>query len=110
MKNKILYMCISDSGYSMEEVTGRYYFIDQGTAIDDKIAEPSIVYLTEGGKTVTEDKEGTWSMDDGSYYMNISIDGTDYSGVFCKQEDEAGTEVMTFTAVGDNKSIWGVKY
>ena len=101
---------ISDSGYSMEEVVGRYYFIDQGTAIDDKIASPEIVYLTEDGKAVTKDKEGTWSMDDGSYYMNISIDGTDYSGVFCKQADEAGTEVMTFTAVGNNKSIWGVKY
>ena len=101
---------ISDSGYSKEEVTGRYYFIDQGTAIDDKIAEPLIVYLTEDGKAVTEDKEGTWSMDEGAYYMNISIDGTDYSGVFCEQADEAGTEVMTFTAVGNNESVWGVKY
>jgi arabinan endo-1,5-alpha-L-arabinosidase len=38
------------------------------------------------------------------------LDDTTYSGVFCRMNDEAGTEVMTFTAVGDNESIWGVKY
>jgi len=30
--------------------------------------------------------------------------------VFCKMLDEAGTEVMTFSAVGSNESVWGVKY
>ena len=34
----------------------------------------------------------------------------DYSGVFCQMKDEAGTDVMTFSAVGGNQSVWGVKY
>ena len=42
--------------------------------------------------------------------MKASIDGVDYSGVFCQMKDEAGTDVMTFSAVGSNLSIWGVKY
>ena len=49
-------------------------------------------------------------MKKGSYYMNITVDGVEYSGVFCQMKDEAGTEVMTFSAVGENESIWGVKY
>ena len=38
------------------------------------------------------------------------VDGKEYSGVFCAQKDEAGTDVMTFTSVGSNESVWGVKY
>lgn len=42
--------------------------------------------------------------------MNITYGDTGYSGVFCQMKDEAGTQVMTFSAVGGNESIWGVKY
>ena len=42
--------------------------------------------------------------------MNVLVDGKEYSGIFCKMLDEAGTEVMTFSAVGNNESLWGVKY
>ncbi len=42
--------------------------------------------------------------------MSITYDGTAYSGVFCQMNDEAGTQVMTFSAVGNNESVWGVKY
>ncbi|MGB4993437.1 MAG: glycoside hydrolase family 43 C-terminal domain-containing protein [Agathobacter rectalis] len=38
------------------------------------------------------------------------MDGKKYSGVFCQMKDEAGSDVMTFSAVGENKSVWGVKY
>ena len=34
----------------------------------------------------------------------------DYSGIFCAQNDAAGTPVMTFSAVGGNESLWGVRY
>ena len=49
-------------------------------------------------------------MKDGSYYVHITVDEKEYSGVFCEMKDEAGTSVMTFSAVGSNESIWGVKY
>ena len=39
-----------------------------------------------------------------------TIDGDEFSGVFCRMKYEAGTDVMTFSAVGQNESVWGVKY
>ena len=42
--------------------------------------------------------------------MSITIGDTEYKGVFCKMLDEAGTEVMVFSAVGNNQTVWGVKY
>ncbi|MDY5520829.1 MAG: glycoside hydrolase family 43 C-terminal domain-containing protein [Agathobacter sp.] len=54
--------------------------------------------------------EGTWSMKNGTCYMRLIYDEVEYSGVICEMKDEAGTNVMTFSAVGNNESIWGVKY
>lgn len=42
--------------------------------------------------------------------MHLTYDKKNYSGVFLKQMDQTGVEVMTFSAVGSNESIWGVKY
>lgn len=101
---------VNKDGYDTDDIIGRYYVINQGTAIDSKIANPVILYLEKNGKVKGEKSEGTWECKDGSYYMNITIDGKKYSGVFCQMKDEAGSDVMTFSAVGENKSVWGVKY
>ena len=101
---------VNKDGYDTDDIIGRYYVINQGTAIDSKIANPVILYLEKNGKVKGEKSEGTWECKDGSYYMNITIDGKKYSGVFCQMNDEAGSDVMTFSAVGENKSVWGVKY
>ncbi len=101
---------VSADGYTMQETAGRYYFIDQGMKIDGKIAEPVILYLNDDGTAKTEKSSGTWEMKTGSYYMNLTLGDKTYSGVFCKMPDEAGTEVMTFSAVGNDESVWGVKY
>ena len=101
---------VNKDGYDADDIIGRYYVINQGTAIDSKIANPVILYLEKNGKVKGEKSEGTWECKDGSYYMNITIDGKKYSGVFCQMNDEAGSDVMTFSAVGENKSVWGVKY
>ena len=78
------------------------------------------------GKKVT----GTWEQKENSYYVHLTFgideqgsedessddekntekDKDSFSGVFCEMNDEAGTKVMTFSAVGKNQSIWGVKY
>ena len=42
--------------------------------------------------------------------MHITIGDDEYSGVLCKQSDEAGNEVFVFSACGQNKTIYGVKY
>lgn len=101
---------VSETGYSEDEVAGRYYFINQGTKIDATIAQPEIIYLNKGGKVKTEFDEGTWTMEKGTPYVTITIGNKEYKGVFCAMKDEAGTDVMTFSAVGSNESIWGVLY
>lgn len=101
---------ISETGYSMDQVVGDYYMINQGMEINSDIAEPIMVRLKEDGTVVAADFIGTWTMKDGTYYMNFQYDDVKYSGVFLEMEDEADTKVMTFSAVGNNQSIWGVKY
>lgn len=101
---------VSEAGYEMSDVAGRYYVINQGTAIDANIAEPFILYLEEDGKVYGDGVEGSWEAKDNTCYMNITYGDTTYSGVFCQMNDEAGTQVMTFSAVGNNESVWGVKY
>ena len=101
---------ISESGYDKSQVIGTYYMINQGMEIDNAIAEPFMVELTKGGKVFGDGIEGTWSMKNGTCYMRLIYDEVEYSGVFCEMKDEAGTNVMTFSAVGNNESIWGVKY
>ena len=101
---------VSDTGYDKKEVVGRYYVLNQGSDISSDIANPIIIYLNSDGTLEGREATGSWSMTDGTYYMNITVDGADYSGVFCEGLDEAGKSVMTFSAVGDNQSLWGVKY
>ncbi len=96
------------SDYTADQVVGRYYMINQGTAIDDVVAQPVILYLLEGGAACTRDAEGTWTID--GHYMTVTLGGKTYSGVFCAMPDEGGTDCMTFSAVGSNESVWGVKY
>lgn len=101
---------VSETGYDKSEVEGRYYVVNQGTKIDAKVAEPFVLYLAADGKVYGDGIEGTWTATKDSYYMTVSYKNKEYSGVFCKMLDEAGTEVMAFSAVGSNESVWGVKY
>ncbi len=101
---------VNESGYEMADMVGRYYVIDQGTAIDAEIAQPFILYLQDDGKVYGEDIVGSWEAVEGTCYLHLTYEDVDYSGVFCQMKDEAGTQVMTFSAVGANKSVWGVKY
>lgn len=101
---------ISKKGYAKKEVAGAYYVVNQGTTINKDIAEPFKLILETDGKIYGEGIEGTWEMTKGTYYMKLTCNDTEYSGIFCKMNDEAGTEVMTFSAVGSNETIWGVMY
>lgn len=100
----------SEKGYTKKDVAGRYYMINQGTAINAEIAEPEILYLNKNGTAKTETAEGSWEMEKGSCHMTVTLGDRTYSGVFCAMNDEAGNPVMTFSAVGYNESVWGVKY
>ncbi len=101
---------ISAEGYDKDEIVGEYYMIDQGTNVDAEIAEPVKVILSARGNVYGDGISGTWEAKSGTYYVHITMNEVEYSGVFCEMNDEAGTPVMTFSMVGANKSIWGVKY
>ena len=101
---------VSDTGYEMAELAGKYYVINQGTAIDAEIAQPFMLYLEEDGTLRGDGIQGSWEAKNDSCYMSITYGGASYSGVFCQMNDEAGTPVMVFSAVGNNESVWGVKY
>lgn len=100
---------ISESGYERAELVGEYYFINQGMKIDSEIARPVMIDLNEDG-TVTGSIVGNWTVTEGTPYVHITYEDHEYSGVFCAMKDQAGMDVMTFSAVGVNESIWGVKY
>ena len=101
---------VSETGYAKEEVAGRYYVINQGTAINAEIAQPFILYFLEDGRVAGDGISGTWTCTEGTYYMHFTMGEQEFSGVFCQMPDEGGTTVMTFSAVGGNESVWGVKY
>ncbi len=100
---------VSETGYSKDQVVGRYFIINQGTDISSDIANPKILYLNDDGTCEGDGITGTWEMQDGTYYMNITIDQVNYSGVFCEMLDEGDNQVMTFSAVGENESLWGTR-
>lgn len=106
---------ISESGYSQDEIAGRYCIEELGLDISGTVPPPSIIYLGKDGKVYSRAEDGTttegsYSVSEGKYYMHITINGEEYSGVFCKQLDESGKEVLVFSACGQNKTIYGVKY
>lgn len=101
---------VSATGYAKEQVVGRYYMINQGTEISKNIAQPEILYLLDNGIAVTANAQGTWTMEEGTYYMTVTLGDRIFTGVFCQMPDEAGTTCMTFSAVGGNESVWGVSY
>ncbi len=100
---------ISATGYEMADMVGEYFFINQGMEIDNVVSEPVMIYLNEDG-TMSGSYNGTWTVTEGTPYVHITYNDKEYSGVFCKMNDEAGVETMTFSCVGKNESIWGVHY
>ena len=96
--------------FSAEDVPGRYYVVNQGTEINDVIAEPFILYLRPDGSVGGESAAGSWALADHSVYLRLSLGDTSWSGIICRMQDNAGTEVTVFTLAGQNESVWGVKY
>ncbi len=113
---------ISDSGYEAAKIAGDYYVTDQGMSMDAEIPDVEKWIFTEDGFVFTQKETGTWEQTKDTPYVHINFDldseekedkdedQKKYSGVFCEMNDEAGTPVMTFSLVGSNESVWGVKY
>lgn len=60
--------------------------------------------------TVTGEYQGTWTSNQSGMTLNLG-NGKVYKGVFLKQANENADRkmTMTFTAAGDNVTVWGVK-
>lgn len=115
---------ISTAGYTMEEMCGEYEYIVHTPASyyrksgKDYIGIEQAVRITlQKDGTVTGAMPGTWSYEEGTAHMSITIGGITYDGVFLKMpseqmfEDETKRKVvMTFTAIGNNIAVWGSKY
>lgn len=96
--------------FDSASVPGRYYVINQGTAINDVIAEPFILYLRDDGSVSGENISGSWRLTDGSVWIHLLLDGREYSGIICRMQDDGASDVTVFSAVEQNESVWGVKY
>ena len=102
---------ISEKGYDSSEVVGDYSFINHGiTKEGDNYKSATSIKLNANG-TVTGDVTGTWSAKKDTYYMTLTYGGATYKGVFFKQKrEDNSSQVMTFTAIGNNNmTIWGAK-
>ncbi|MCR4618909.1 MAG: glycoside hydrolase family 43 protein [Lachnospiraceae bacterium] len=100
--------------YSTSEVAGSYDVIMHELNIDYAALQayrPVSIVLNEDG-TITGSYEGTWTLEEGTPYINLVIDGVTYEGVTLLMNVE-GTSIskMTFTALGDTSQVtlWGSK-
>ncbi len=107
---------LSENGHSLAAVTGDYelivHILDQKFE-NEKSADVEYPYsmtLHEDG-SVSGDVSGTWTMQNGTPYMHISLNGVTYKGAFLVQADESASQTvrMTFTATGNNTCVWGSK-
>lgn len=112
---------ISETGYSVDEMCGEYEFIvHTPTTYYQKVGsstlgvmQPSKITFNEDG-TVTGELAGSWTYEDGTPNMTLTVDGVTYKGVFVKMPSEQlyfnpneRKVVMTFTVLGDNVTAWG---
>lgn len=114
---------ISESGYTLDEMCGEYefiihtpttYYMKAGSSAIG-IMQPSKITLNADG-TVAGELEGSWTYEEGTPNMTITIDNITYKGVFLKMPSEQlffnpnqRKVVMTFSVLGDNVTAWGSK-
>ena len=102
---------LNEDGYSSDEIQGTFYLVNHGTDISDKVHKPQKIQLNADGTVTGEELEGTWTAEEGTPYIDVTLGETTYTGVVLEMTDEAGNNTMCFSAKGDNnETIWGVKY
>ncbi len=103
---------LKEDGYSVTEVAGEYEIILHELVIDYKGLEakqPGRIILREDG-SIDGEYTGSWSLEAGTPYITLSMNGQDYSGVALEMEIEnTDYRTMVFTALGeqDQVTLWG---
>ncbi len=105
---------LKETGYSKEEVAGKYDMIIHELDIDYKnleVNKSAGVTLNADG-TLSGAHTGSWSLVEGTPYIDLVIDGQDYTGVAFEMNIE-GTNVktMVFSVLGTQNqlTVWGSK-
>lgn len=103
---------LKSDGYSASEVAGDYEIILHEMEIDYKgleVKRPGRITLQEDG-SITGEYTGSWSLEAGTPYITLSMNGQNYSGVALEMEVEGTVfQTMVFTALGDQDQVtlWG---
>lgn len=105
---------MNPTGYSVSEIAGSYEVILHTLDVDYSNLEtnkPDFIELEEDG-SISGDYKGSWRLEPGTSYINLTIDGQEYSGVSLEMKVEKTTvDTFVFTALGkDNQlTLWGSK-
>lgn len=126
---------VSNCGYDLSAVSGEYEFVAHGNITNkadtwenaENIITPTQnitlnpdgtisrlkVYesVKENTAVSSADAVGTWSIEEGTPYITLTINDVKYEGVLCIQKDESkdNKNVLVFSAAGENNEcIWGV--
>lgn len=100
---------ISEGGYDEADIVGDYEYINHGNATNGNLINYQNIKLN-ADHTISGAVSGKWSQASDSAAADIIIGNQHYSGYFIAAENEKGTKVMSFTAVGNNnQTIWGAK-
>ncbi len=100
---------LSEKGYGKKDLDGTVYILDHGLGIDAEVNKA--VKCTFSGGEISGGLTGSYNIDEGTCFADITTDGVTYHGVLVEMTDEAGNRTLCFTGIGDNNhSIWGIKY
>ena len=100
---------ISESGYNETDIVGEYEYINHGNGTDGKVINYQNIKLNSD-HTISGAVTGSWEQAPDSAAATITVGGQRYSGYFIAAENEKGTKVMSFTAVGsNNQTVWGTQ-
>ena len=101
------------TGLTRREVAGSYFMVNHGTDISSNIKKAEETFFCFGGavRNVEGTRLGSWHYDGDRASVSIKLEEDLFAGVLFKQTDEAGNEVMAFSALSENTgALWGVKY
>lgn len=102
---------LKESGYSTNKLLGTYYVINHGNEITADLKQAQTISL-EKENVLLGMSGGYWEKIEDMPYANITLEDQTYQGVFIKQQDEGGHDVMVFTGICEenNQALWAVKY
>jgi len=97
-----------------DEIPGTYELLMHKYRMDYANFEevtPVKLTLSEDGK-VSGKYTGTWSVEEGTSYLKLTMNGVAYNGVIYEQQmDQMSIKTISFTAMANSGvNIWGYKY